>query len=163
MPPKENPATGLIRTLACRHGVSVDLALAVASVESGMRANFAYYDKSYYLFHEPEFYAGIYKIQLSTELNFQKTSWGIFGLPGGKARQVGFGGWLPELSSAEVGAEWGIRKLKELTERYRSTTDIISAYNAGSAYVTKEGKYINHDYVEATLRWYDRFKKRGII
>lgn len=163
MPPKENPAIGTIAALATRHGVGVNLALAIATVETGLRHQFAAYDKAYYLFHEPEFYAHIFRIDLSTEVNFQKTKWGIMGISGGKARAVGFGGWLPDLSRSEVGAEWGIRKLKELGERYKKVSDVISAYDAGSANLNKDQKYRNHMYVDATLMWIDRYKQRGLI
>lgn len=146
---------------ALKLGLDPSLVLAFCETESAFRFKSARYEKRFIWIHEPELYAHFHKVTLDTEVNFQKTSWGILHIMGGTARFIGFGGWLPDLSSFELGLEWGCRYIAHLHDKYITQDDLIAAYNAGSPKRMKDGTYANQNYVNKVKLAYLKYKNGG--
>lgn len=80
------------------------------------------------------------------------------------ARELGFDGILTELCDEELGIAYGCKQLVRLKKWQRgySESDIIAAYNAGSARFDKQGNYENQSYVDKVLIYYNNYKKVGL-
>ncbi len=159
----KNERLDLIARIASKFGVDVAMTQAIAMVETNLEPQFAYYDSKYYDFCEPEFYSKIFRIDLCTEINFQKTSWGIMGINGAVARRAGFGSFLPTLINEETNLEWSVRHLSALCAKYPGLSDRIAAYDSGSPFRIPNGDYINQLYVDTVRRWMGQYQRRGFI
>ena len=87
----------------------------------------------------------------NTESVLQRTAWGLMQIMGATARNIGFEGWLTELTDPERNIVVGIECLAGLSEKYLESHGIdgvIAAYNAGSPKKTADGKYRNQAYVD---------------
>ena len=87
----------------------------------------------------------------NTESVLQRTAWGLMQIMGATARDIGFEGWLTELTIPVVNIEIGMKYLAGLSERYLESHGIdgvIAAYNAGSPKKTADSKYRNQAYVD---------------
>ena len=87
-----------------------------------------------------------------TERLGQMTSWGLMQVMGTVARELGFRGWFSQLCDPAIGINYGCKKLRKIADRYASTDDIISAYNAGSAIKNASGFYSNQSYVDEVFK-----------
>jgi soluble lytic murein transglycosylase-like protein len=99
----------------------------------------------------PAMNAKKHRITMTTEITFQKTSWGLMQVLGVVARELGYDEQLPKLTVPNVGLRWGIKNIAKLQGRYLQYTDIIAAYNAGSPKKV-EGKYKNQEYVDSVMK-----------
>lgn len=87
----------------------------------------------------------------NTESVQQRMAWGLMQIMGATARNIGFEGWLTELTIPVVNIAIGMKYLAGLSERYLESDGIdgvIAAYNAGSPKKTADGKYRNQAYVD---------------
>lgn len=93
--------------------------------------------------------------------NPEKTgSYGLMQIQCKTARGLGFLGDCRDLYNPHINLALGIKLIIHLKTRYKTTKDIIAAYNAGRV-IVKDGQYINNTYVEEV---YLRLKsKRGIV
>lgn len=72
---------------------------------------------------------------------------------------------LTTLYRPEVSLEYGAKFLAKLFKRYDGLTDdlkmsdMVAAYNAGSAMTGKTGKYVNQKYVDKVLKKYWEIKR----
>jgi soluble lytic murein transglycosylase-like protein len=141
-----------VHRLAAVHGVSVALIEALVTVESNWNPWAFRYEPGFMYVKEVEKFRKLHKLSHSTELNGQRTSWGLMQIMGGTARDLGYVGMLSELLSPEIAVDMGIRYFKTRCARYTELEDQIAAYNAGSARKDAlTGKYINQKYVDRVL------------
>ena len=75
------------------------------------------------------------------------------------AREHGFKGWLTELCQDAIGIEYGCKHLSTFHRKYEEESDMIAAYNAGSARKTKGGMYVNQAYVNKVHQVLERLRK----
>ena len=82
-----------------------------------------------------------------TELQGQRTSWGLMQVMGATAREQGFDGtYLTELVDPETNLYHGCLYLRRQYRRYEDWESAVAAYNAGQA-VKDAGQWRNHEYV----------------
>lgn len=90
----------------------------------------------------------------ATELNAQKTSWGLMQIMGAVAREYGFRGtFLSELCHPDLNVDYGTKYLQALHDRFfdrHGINGVIAAYNAGSVRM-QNGLYENQTYVDKVL------------
>lgn len=70
----------------------------------------------------------------ATERILRATSFGLMQVMGQTAREMGFAGWLTELTVPAVGLEWGCRYLRQLSDKYLAEggwPGVMRAYNGG--------------------------------
>lgn len=87
----------------------------------------------------------------NTESVHQRMAWGLMQIMGAIARDMGFEGWLTELTNPEINIAIGMKYLASLAKKYMESHGIdgvIAAYNAGSPKKTADGKYRNQAYVD---------------
>jgi len=76
------------------------------------------------------------------------------------AHMMGFRGDPQELYNPSINIFTGVKYLRFQLNRYKNLLDMIAAYNAGSVRKTKNGAYINLDYVTNVVRFlYPRYAK----
>lgn len=91
-------------------------------------------------------------------------SWGLMQLLLATARQVLDN---PNLTTTQLiqprnNIEAGTKFLSQLINRFGNMRDAIAAYNAGSPRLGKDGKYVNQDYVDKVIRYYNEYKTLGV-
>lgn len=97
---------------------------------------------------------------LKTELYLRAFSWGYMQVMGQVARELGFRGWLTELCSDErLAIDLGCRHLSAKFKRHQTWTQAVAAYNAGSPRLTKDGDYVNQEYVDKVFKNFELIKK----
>lgn len=96
-------------------------------------------------------FATILGITEATEHSLQSHSWGLMQVMGSVARESGFRGPLQRLSEIDLGVFYGCFKLVRIATRYHEVSDVVAAYNAGSAFRRADGSYLNQDYVDKVL------------
>lgn len=112
----------------------VKLALAFASVESGLNPLACRYEEHYRWLYYPKKFARMLNITLDTEEVMQKTSWGLFQLMGATAREYGYKNYLHLLATPETintQVELWVKHLSRLYGFYKRIDLAISGYNAG--------------------------------
>jgi len=70
----------------------------------------------------------------ATERILRATSFGLMQVMGQTARELGFGGWLTELTVPAVGLEWGCRYLRKMADNFLADGGwpmVMRAYNGG--------------------------------
>jgi soluble lytic murein transglycosylase-like protein len=143
-----------IDIIATRHGLDPLLVSAIVQVESG--------GNQWAMRYEPHFEwitddrpKGV---SAATEIEQQRTSWGLMQVMGATARDLGCDApFLSVLCSPSVGLEYGCRYLARQLERYGSEVEAVAAYNAGS--VRRSGdEFVNQSYVDKVWRVYSRLR-----
>lgn len=143
---KEN-ALNIISVKALSYGLDPDLIQSIVQIESDFNPWVYRFEPKWVLYHNPVNYAKKLGITLDTEKNSQAISFGLMQVMGAVARELGFDEELIKLCDPELAIQYGCLKLIDLKKRYTNEQDIISAYNAGSAYKIN-GKYKNQEYVD---------------
>jgi len=98
----------------------------------------------------------------ATEIEWQKTSWGLCQVMGGTARWLGWKGtFLSQLiepfENLTIGASYLVHQL----ERYANDVPgSLSAYNAGRRLLKPGGGYVNQGYVDKVLGYMDEWKEK---
>lgn len=89
-------------------------------------------------------------ISRSTEVIMRSSSFGQFQIMGQTLRELGFAGqYLTECCDPKISAEYGIKFLAKLMNKYNNEDAAIAAYNAGSPRLGKTGKYVNQEYIDS--------------
>lgn len=136
------------------------LVASIITVESAGNPYAIRYEPHYKWVLQPvTAYAEKAGVSYETELISQKTSWGIMQVMGAVCRENGYLGPLPKLTDPEEGMTQGCTVLKKLFERYDTTQDVVSAYNAGSVRRTEGGFYGNQRYVDKVYRYLRELEK----
>jgi hypothetical protein len=156
----------LIGPAAERHDLDRDLLAAVVMTESSGRPCAPRYEEPYEWLNNPKGFAKALGITERTEIENQKTSWGLMQIMGGTARDMNFRGLMPELCMPEVGLEYGARYLKNRILRYPARFDmgdmefIYAAYNAGTPRPNKdpEKRFKNQENVDRFMGYYRDLK-----
>ena len=96
------------------------------------------------------------------ERMFQKTAWGLMQLMGATAREMGFEGWLSELTVPETNIRLGVgflgRKMSQYFERY-GLPGVLAAYNGGAPRLRPDGRFVNQGCVDRVTEAAKRFEK----
>lgn len=92
---------------------------------------------------------------LATELVEQSISWGIMQVMGATLREHGYTGWLHEIAAdLDAQIDYGCRYLSRQARRYGgAVAPAVAAYNAGSARLRADGRFVNQHYVDRVLRF----------
>jgi len=143
---------GAVEKICERFDCDPKLVSALIEVESAWNPYAVRYEPGYQWLSDPGAHAKAHGITLKTEVVLQRCSWGLLQITGATARDIGFRLPLPALCETLVGLEYGVRYLKTLEKNYTKTSDLIAAYNAGSAKKLGNGKYANQAYVDKVLR-----------
>lgn len=142
----------VFRDVCSRFAIDSTLVAAVVTVESTWDPHAFRYEPAFAYPFKAEEFSKLHRITLSSELVFQKTSFGLMQIMGGVARELGFVGQLSQLFDPALNLEYGIRYLLTRMRRYPLLEEAIAAYNAGSARrdpLTK--KLVNQTYVDKVL------------
>lgn len=143
--------TQLITEIAGGCGVDANLALAIASQESGFDPHAIRYEESWSYLMTPHLFAAALGITETTESALQRMSWNCLQVMGAVCRELGYNGNLLMLTDPEQGIYYGCLKLKQLKTKYSDEQNVIAAYNAGSPGKVN-GRYKNQNYVSAVLK-----------
>jgi len=138
----------IVEQAARMEQVDMNLAKAIVTVESSWDPKVARVEKAWKYFYFENEFAEKMNITLETEKAFQSMSIGLMQIMGGVARELGFKDNLSVLFRPEVNAEYGCKKLKQLSKKYPDEADVISSYNQGSPRKTEGGMYKNMVYVD---------------
>ncbi len=138
--------------IATEHGLEPELVYAIICVETNHNQWACRYEPKWRYFFEVDEWALKLGQSPETEHIQQATSWGLMQVMGTVARELGFMGYLSQLSVAEIGARMGCMKLQQLFKKYVEVEDVIAAYNAGSARRSATGKYLNQEYVDKVMK-----------
>lgn len=148
----------IVERFAHESGIDADLAIAVASVESSWNPNAVRFEPKWKYFHsDSASFAKNLGITLETEQALQAISWGLLQVMGAVARELGYAGPIQLLSSPELGAEYGCKKLAKCLERYPHEPDAIAAYNGGTPR-SVDGQYVNQSYVDRVQKRLDEIR-----
>ena len=137
----------LIRSEARHLGLDEDLGVAIALVESRGYPLACRFEPNWKLFLTPDLFAKKNGITLETEKIHQQCSWGVMQVMGCVARELGFEDPLPALCLPENGVRIGMRKLRQLSDKFESEASVIAAYNAGTP-KRIAGVFTNQTYVD---------------
>lgn len=102
---------------------------------------------------------------VETEMVHQMTSWGLMQVMGFKAREMGFGGHLPEICDPRTGVRLGCRALRGFLDQYKGIyRHAVLAYNAGSVRTDPAtGKFVNQGYLDQVLLYLQDLSHTGNI
>ena len=149
----------VVEALAAKYHLDADLVYAICEVESSHNSLAMRYEPAYTYLYFPRESASLLPCSYETEVTAQKTSWGMMQVMGAVAREHGFKGWLTELCQDAIGIEYGCKHLSTFHRKYEEESDMIAAYNAGSARKTKGGMYVNQAYVNKVHQVLERLRK----
>lgn len=140
----------LIEAASLGSGIDKDLIKAIIQIESSGYTFAVRYEPNYPHLYYPRELASKCIVSVATMENIQKTSWGLMQVMGGTAYWLGFpkNKLVTELCMPHIGIEYGVKYLKKLFLRYNQESDVIAAYNRGSAIKVKSGFYENQGYVD---------------
>lgn len=139
-------------------GLDPDHVAACVMVESSGERYSARFEPAFKYLLNPKKFADLLHQSVETEETQQKTSWGFMHVMGAVARELGFEGYLPELTDADTGIKYGCLKLQQLLRRYPDIYDAIAAYNAGSVRKDASGKFVNQIHVDRFNLWLTRIQ-----
>ena len=95
-------------------------------------------------------------LSLDTVKNSMATSYGPMQTMMTVAFEHGFKDHPTRLCQPRVGIEYGAKHLATLFVRYENAEDAIAAYNAGSARRGRNGKYVNQEYVDKVMKYFNQ-------
>lgn len=138
-------------------GLDADLVSAMITVESSGNPWVTRYEPGWSYFYRIEKFSELLRITQISERVLQATSFGPLQVMGSVARELGFQGYLTELTIPEIAIKYGCLKFKQCLTRYPEIWDAVSAYNQGSP--RKEGvKYLNQEHVDKVAKRYALLK-----
>lgn len=144
-----------IRQTSKAYGLNPDLVAAIIWQESSGDTYAVRFESKSSIVYMPSVFAKKLNISHETEVCLQHISFGLGQVMGFKARELGFDGHLFQICQyPETGLDLLCKALSGFKKRFVYEEDFIAAYNAGSPIRGKDGKYINHDYVESVkFKW----------
>jgi len=138
-----------------KYRLSKNLIYSVIMVESAGDPYAVRYESHWKYVLHPDTFAKIAKISLDTEIFLQKCSYGLMQVMGTVARELGYRDNLLKLHDPDLAIDLGSKKLRQLSDKYMTTDDVISAYNQGIP--KKNGPlYVNQDYVTKVRSWMNK-------
>ncbi len=147
----------LVDKLAKRHAIDVKLLDGIIMVESNYNPWAMRYEPKYRYISGQADWAVKLGITSSTEKVCQQISWGMSQLMGGTARSLGYTGHLAQLVDPQTNVTYACQLLLRIMKRYTTVEECIAAYNAGTAYYTSHGAFVNQPYVDKVLGQMARF------
>lgn len=141
-----------LKAKAEHYKVPLALADAIICVESSYNQWAIRYEKKINMYQLPDKFSKLNRITLETEVQLQKFSYGLFQILGSTSRWLNYTASFMRLCEVETNITVGLRYIEKLMARYSFEDDVISAYNAGSAFRRKNGpkagQYVNQEYVD---------------
>jgi len=128
--------------------IDYPLFYSIITVESGWNPKVMRYELSYRWTVRPPDFASALGITYDTEVQMQKFSYGLCQIMGGKARDLGYGGFLADLLTPRINLELGAKIISQLSSKYGYEPDVISSYNQGTPRKTPGGLFENQQYVD---------------
>lgn len=133
-------------------GIDHNLVLAIIQHESSFDPLAVRYEPGWNYLYKIELFASMNHITAATEKALQCFSYGPGQLMGSVLRELGFTDNLLLIpGTPELGVYYCCVKLKQLFEKYKSTDEVIAAYNAGSPRMVN-GLFANQNYVDAVKK-----------
>lgn len=148
----------LITIHAKKANIDRDLVAAVIQQESAGNPFSARYEAHYRYLVNVNQWALELGITANTEEMMQKTSFGLMQIMGGKAREIGHVGHLPELFMPDLNLHFGCKILHSLAWEYKTEPEIIAAYNAGHVSKTPGGMFKNQAHVDRVMGFLKELK-----
>lgn len=148
----------IAKNISNTQSVQPELILAIIKQESSGVAFTHRYEPAYDYLYMPLRYSQELHITMTSEVEAQKTSWGLMQIMGGVARELGFEDYMPALCIPATNINFGARKLSQLLNKYASLTASIASYNAGSPRKTPQGSYVNQEYVDHVVSYMRQIK-----
>lgn len=146
---KRNHYEAIVTREARANQINPRLLEAIITVESGWNPKAMRFESNYRYVRNVHNFARLSHVTPETERHMQRMALGLTQIVGGTARAIGYQGPLVALLDPGTNIHWGARYLGGLRQRYPgSERDMISAYNAGSAWRMKNGRYSNQPYVD---------------
>lgn len=140
-------------------GISPELVLAIAFVESTYNPWAVRYEPNWKYLYQVKLHARDLNITEDTETHMQMCSWGLLQIMGSVAREMNFHGPLHQLAAPRLNAHYGCAKIQKLLFKYFIEADVVAAYNAGEPKKDKDGRYVNQAYVQLVVDKYNELKK----
>lgn len=141
----------LINKYSEEFSLEKSLIAAICMQESSFETWRCRYEPNWQYFTFALHYAQLLGISFDTELQFQKTSWGLMQVMGGVARELGYDDYINKLVNPDFGLKYGCKKLASLKKKYEELNDAISSYNQGIPSKDSTGRYHNQTYVDSVL------------
>lgn len=153
----------LVKNISYSTNVMIDpiLMLSIVYQESRAKPYITRYEPKYGYLYMPLHYANKLFTTMETEVEHQKTSWGLCQIMGGVARELGFDDYMPALCIPATNLYFGGKLLSRLQEKYESIDDVISSYNAGSPRKNDQGLYLNQEYVDSVKGYMTYLRGKG--
>lgn len=117
--------------VATQSGFNPALVYAICMKESSMDTWAMRFEPGWRWWLDPNKWARRVRVTTRTEEIAQQCSWGLMQVMGTVARERGFSGDLPQLTSPKVGLKYGCAQLAYLFTRYSDVRHVLSAYNTG--------------------------------
>ena len=159
MPPRLESLHKNIVKESMRYNFNPSLVAAMIFQESGGKLDAHEYSKGYPYFYKPAFYAEMQGIPLETEMEAQRSSYGLLQIKCSTARYIGFSRPCQNLYNVSTNLAFSVKYMSILKRRYKSDTDMISSYNQGQPFKFKNGQYRNYRYVRNVLILEKRFQQ----
>lgn len=154
----------LVQHFADQNQIDWHWIAAIIQQESAWNCYAIRFEPSFSYFYKPDEYAKKTKITLSTEINAQKTSWGLGQIMGGLAREQGLEESLARLVIPEINIGQICLRIKTLKKYSNEVSDIFAMYNGGPGAIHKaQGKYLNQTYVDSVTSHLQKFQSQDTI
>jgi soluble lytic murein transglycosylase-like protein len=144
----------MIDQIATAHGLDWKLVTSIVQVESQGNPTAHRFEPNFKWFHQVIEHAKCNHCTVETEQKGQAFSYGLMQVMGATARATGYSGPLADLFDPKVNLDVGCKFLKGLLSKYEMK-DAIAAYNAGTPRKKEDGKYVNQEYVDKVLLFYN--------
>lgn len=154
----------LIRAASKSHNLDSRLIAAIIQKESAGNTWAVRYEPGWRYDKDSAMQAAIQKTTQITQIQLQKFSYGLMQVMGTVAYEHGLRENPMKLCAyPQLGILFGCKKLVEVSKRYTSLDEVISAYNAGSAIRDMNGSLINQrSYVDPVKGFMDQLVVAGI-
>lgn len=148
-----------IKKYAEQYKLNPAIVYGVCKKESTMNPAAVRYESGYRWLYKPEVTRPKF-CSVSTEANMQSCSWGIMQVMGAVYREYGYTDWLSMVTGdIETQIKYGCMHLAKQLKRFGTIDAALSAYNAGSPIVEKNGKFKNQEYVNEVLSYSREYKE----
>ena len=137
-----------------KYEIPAELINALIMVESSGNPYAMRYEDHYRWLYNVDQIVGSMGLHRDTEVQAQKTSWGLLQVMGAVARELGCKKrFLTYLLDPKIGIEYGCMHLKNLYNRHGSWERAVSAYNFGHVSYAENGKFRNQRYVDRVMEF----------
>jgi hypothetical protein len=144
----------LIESIAAFHAIDPRWLTAIVTQESQWNMFAVRYEPAYQYLYHPETYAsGL--ISFATEINTQKSSWGLGQIMGALYREQGGKGFMAELLIPEINLKHIAIRLAYLQKKSKDPATIFAGYNGGVGAMRKlpSGLFRNELYVRNVQKY----------